>query len=219
MNTTSINTVAEARDVEKEFAIAKKYATFKKGSKIHVSNEKLETHFESHFAEKDPALPLPPELQFPEKYQHLNDEIVPINEEVPNEEEVVKVLKNFKNNKSSGTDKLKTEGLKYNDSKNLIQAILLLLTLIWTHIKVPTAWLHSSIKCLYKKGLISLAANYRGLSLGANMSRILAKIIMNRFQKAYETHISEAQFGFRQNRSTSDGIFIVKMVTEKLGRL
>ena len=192
--------MAEARDVEKEFGIAKKFATFKQGSKIHVSNEKLETHFESHFAEKDPALPLPPELQFPEKYQHLNNEIVPINEEVPNEEEVVKVLKSFKNNKSSGTDKLKTEGLKYNDSKNLIQAIILLLTLIWTYIKVPTAWLHSSIKCLYKKGLMSLAANYRGLSYGVNMSRILAKIIMNRFQKAYETHISEAQFGFRQHQ-------------------
>ena len=64
---------------------------------------------------------------------------------------------------------------------------------------------------------MSLASNYRGLSIGANMSRILAKIIVNRLQKAYETHISNAQFGFRQNRSTSDGIFIVKMVTEKIG--
>ena len=99
----SINTVVEARDVEKEFAIAKKCATFKQGSKIHVSNEKLETHFESHFAEKDPAWPLPPERQFPEKYQHLNDEIVPINEEVPNEKEVVKVLKSFKTTTTTTT--------------------------------------------------------------------------------------------------------------------
>ena len=49
------------------------------------------------------------------------------------------------------------------------------------------------------------------------MSRILPKFIINRFQIAYETHISEAKFGFHQNRSTSDGIFIVKMVTEKVG--
>ena len=34
---------------------------------------------------------------------------------------------------------------------------------------------------------------------------------------AYETHISETQYGFRQNRSTSDGIFIVKTVIEKYG--
>ena len=49
------------------------------------------------------------------------------------------------------------------------------------------------------------------------MSRILAKVILNRFQKAYESHISKTQFGFRQNRSIADGIFIVKMVTKKVG--
>ena len=114
-------------------------------------------------------------------------------------------------------DKLKTEGMRYNDSKNLITTILSLLTLIWTYFKVPTVWLHSIINYLFKKGLRSIAANYRGLSIGANMSRILAKVILNRFHQAYETHISKTQFGFRQNRSTSDGISIVKMMTEKVG--
>ena len=40
---------------------------------------------------------------------------------------------------------------------------------------------------------------------------------MYRFQNAYETHIREAQYGFRQNRLTTHGIFIVKMGTEKFG--
>ena len=82
---------------------------------------------------------------------------------------------------------------------------------------VPTSWLYASITCLYKKGRMSVAANYRGLSIGANTSRILAKIIISRMKVAYETHISETQYGFRQNRSTSDGIFIVKTVIEKYG--
>ena len=47
------------------------------------------------------------------------------------------------------------------------------------------------------------------------MSRILAKLIMNRMKEAYENHISKEQYGFRQNRSTSDAIFITKMITEK----
>ena len=34
---------------------------------------------------------------------------------------------------------------------------------------------------------------------------------------AYETHISETQYGFHQNQSTSDGIVIVKTVIEKYG--
>ena len=140
-----------------------------------------------------------------------------MNEEAPSEQEVKEVLKNFKNNKSAGTDKLNTEGLKYNDSKNLVQGIVTLLMLIWTSLVVPAVWLHSSINCLYKKGAMDVAANYRGLSIGANMSRIIAKIIINRFKSIYEQQISETQFGFRQNRSTSDGIFILKSTIEKCG--
>ena len=84
----NINTIAEAREVEKEFAMAKKCTAFKSGSKLQISNEKLKTHFENHFAAKSPELPLPPELRNPEQYQHLSDEVVMINEEFPDEVEV-----------------------------------------------------------------------------------------------------------------------------------
>ena len=49
------------------------------------------------------------------------------------------------------------------------------------------------------------------------MSRILAKIIMNRLKESYEKHISEEQYGFRQNRSTTDGIFVLKNVIDRFG--
>ena len=38
---------------------------------------------------------------------------------------------------------------------------------------------------------------------------------MMRIQEAYELYMSNEQFGFRRNRSTSDGIFIVKQIIEK----
>ena len=147
------------------------------------------------FGEK--TLLFPRVLEKPEKFPLLQDEIIKINEDIPNEEEIKNVLKSFKNSNSSGTDKLKTEGLKYNESKQLILAILTLLTMIWTLVKVPIMWLHANFTCLYKNGLRSVAANYRGLSIGANMSRILAKIITNKLKQAYETHISNTQYGFR----------------------
>ena len=142
-----------------------------------------------------------------------------VNEDAPNEEEVKSVLKGFKNNKSAGTDKLKTEGLKYNESNNLVQSIVEITTLIWTLVIVPTTWLHASITCLYKKGARNVGANYRGLSIGANMRRIIAKIINGRLKEAYEMQISETQFGFRRNRSTSDGIFILRTIVEKYSDL
>ena len=212
---SEMNTLAEAREVEKEFSMAKKYGMLKSGSKTTISNQKLQEHFEQHFSARE--LPMPPELEKPEEYPHLCDEIIPVNEEVPDDEETSKTLKNFKNKKSSGTDKTKTESLKYNQSKTLVNAIVYLLTMIWALVAVPGSWLHCSITCLYKKGPMSIASNYRGLSIGANMSRILAKIIMNRLQEGYEKHISEEQYGFRKNRSTADGIFLIKNIIEKYG--
>ena len=56
----NINRVAQAREVEKEFTLAKKYTALKTGSKLMISNEKLKDHFENHFATRD--LQIPPEL-------------------------------------------------------------------------------------------------------------------------------------------------------------
>ena len=47
------------------------------------------------------------------------------------------------------------------------------------------------------------------------MSRILSKVIIERLKTAYEDSISNAQYGFRANRSTTDGIFIMKNVVDK----
>ena len=211
----NINSAAAARQVEKEFSLAKKHSSFKTSTKLRISNEKLQSHFKQHFAAR--VLPVPPELENPENFPNLNDPQLEINESIPTGAEIKTVLKSFKNNRSSGTDKLKTEGLKYNDSKNLIHVLQTLLTIIWTTCTLPANWLHSSITCLYKKGKMGEAKNYRGLSIGANMSRILAKIIVLRIQDAYERIMGNEQFGFRRNRSTTDGIFILKTVIDKYG--
>ena len=209
----NINNAAEARDVQKEFALAKKYSVLKKGTTQTISKDKLMKHFSEHFAER--KIPTPPEIENIENYPYLKDVQYDINEDPPSTEEVGNCLKTFKNNKSWGTDKTKTEGLKYNSSNALIAAILQLLILIWTCLRVPTQWLQASVSCLFKKGLRSIASNYRGISIGSNMSRILSKIIIERLSTAYEKQISDAQYGFRKNRSTTDGIFVMKNIIKK----
>ena len=66
--------LAEAREVEKEVSKAKKYGMLKSGSKTTISNQKLQEHFEQHFSACE--LPMPPELEKPEEYPHLCDEIL-----------------------------------------------------------------------------------------------------------------------------------------------
>ena len=208
-----INTVAEARQIDKEFALAKKYSALKTGTRNVISKEKLKTHFESHFAARPIEQPL--ELTSPEQFPHLSDAQFNINQDAPARGEIKQALSSFKNNRHAGTDKVKTEGLKYNSSEQLLTYLLLLMSLIWSTLKVPCTWLHAEITSIFKKGSQSVASNYRGISIGTNMSRILCKVIISRLKEAYESSISNAQFGFRKNRSTTDGIFIMKNVIEK----
>jgi len=42
------------------------------------------------------------------------------------------------------------------------------------------------------------------------VSRLLPRLIIERLRKCYENLIMKNQFGFRQNRSTTDAIFIVR---------
>ena len=209
----TINTAAEARQIDKEFALAKKYSCLKTGESSAVSKSKLKTHFESHFAERQ--VDLPEELEHPQKFPHLIDKSFDIKQNMPDEAEVKLAIGSFKNNRSAGTDKLKTECLKYNNSSALIACLVLLLSLIWSTLQVPGKWLHAQVTCLFKKGSRLLASNYRGISIGTNMSRILSKIVIARLEKSYEESISNSQYGFRKNRSTTDGIFIMKNVVDK----
>ena len=130
---SEINNAAEARQVEKEFHLAKNYAMHKKpSSKLEISKEKLTNHFEKHFSERE--LELPPELVNPENFEYLKDTPFIVNEEPPTPDEIEKAVKTFKNNKSWGTDGIPPEGIKYCLSKNLFAYINMLMSLIWIHI-------------------------------------------------------------------------------------
>ena len=82
--------------------------------------------------------------------------------------------------------------------------------MIWTTVEVPGSWLDAVITCLHKKGLKSVAKNYRSIFIMNAISRILPRLIIERLRDCYESLIMENQFGFRQNRSTTDAIFIVR---------
>ena len=114
---------------------------------------------------------------------------------------------------------MKTESLKYNGSTSLTSCLVLLLSMIWTTLQVPGTWLQSEVTYLFKKGSRLLASNYRGISIGTNMGRVQCKIIIERLKDAYESNISDCQFGFQTNRSTTDGIFILKNVIDKYGKV
>ena len=60
--------------------------TIKKGSKLSISNGKLQDHFKEHIAAKVPELEMPP-VQ-PDQVRHLNDIEVEVVKDPPTAEEI-----------------------------------------------------------------------------------------------------------------------------------
>ena len=206
----NINIVSEARNVEEEFRLCKSYTMAKHSEIKIISPEKLSEHFKDHLKER--VIEIQPEVKNPESYPHIlppND--ININTDIPTISEVLDARKKFKDGKCQGTDKIYGEELKYNNSNHFMLYLMLLLTTIWTTLMLPSSWLISSITCLFKnKGSRSDAANYRGLSIMSTCSKIILSIIISRIRNTYERIISNCQFGFRSNRSTTDAIFILQ---------
>ena len=206
----NINMANEHRNVEEEFRLAKTY-TMSKHSEINViSREKLAEHFKDHLKER--IVQNQPEINNPDEHPHVlppND--ININSDIPTISEILDARKKFKDGKCQGTDKIYAEEIKYNNSKHFLLHLTLLITTIWTAFIVPSSWLVSSITCLFKnKGSRSNACNYRGLSIMATCSKVILSIIISRIRSTYERIISNCQFGFRSNRSTTDAIFILQ---------
>ncbi len=89
--------------------------------------------------------------------------------------------------------------------------LMLLINTIWTTLIIPSSWLTSSITFIFKnKGSRGEAGNYRGISIMSTCSKVLTSLIISRIRNAYERVISNSQFGFRSNRSTTDAIFILQ---------
>ena len=205
-----INTVAEARKVEEEFRLCKTYTMHRNVDTNLISSDKLTEFFQDHLKEK--PVSLQPEVLNPELFPHVlpPENIIP-NSDLPTEKEVEDARKRFKNGKCQGTDKIYGEELKYNSSNRFMVYLMLLISTIWTSCVIPSSWLISSITCLFKnKGSRSEAKNYMGLSIMATCSKIIISIVISRIRDTYENIISNFQFGFRSNRSTTDAIFILQ---------
>ena len=97
----------------------------------------------------------------------------------------------------------------------MIDMLLIICNKIWQTGEWPTPWTHSLIITLPKKGNLHLCQNYRTISLISHLSKVLLKILLNRLKPQAEEIIKEEQAGFRAGRSTTEQIFILRILCEK----
>jgi len=90
-----------------------------------------------------------------------------------------------------------------------------LISLIWNKEQLPKEWLQGIIYPIYKKGERTICSNYRPITLLNIAYKTFAITLNNRLTRIIEPKLSDAQSGFRPNRSTIDNIFIVRQTFEK----
>ena len=76
----------------------------------------------------------------------------------------------------------------------------------------PTVWLYSLVIALFKKGLRSLAKNFRPVSLVAMLSKLFDFVLLGRFKKWFTPH--DMQTAYQEGKSCSDHIFFTRCIRE-----
>ena len=130
-------------------------------------------------------------------------------------EEVEIAVASLKKVKSAGVDNIPAE-LVQAGGETMIDVSTDIYNRIWRTGEWPTPWTQSLVITLPKKGNLQLCQNYRTISLISHSSKVMLKIILNRLKPQAEEIIAEEQAGFRAGRSTTEQIFNLRILCEKL---
>ena len=128
--------------------------------------------------------------------------------------EVMNLISNLKIGKASGPNSIPTAILKHLNNEISV-ALSNLFNLSFSTGVFPNVLKISSVLPLFKKGSKLNCGNYRPISLLSNISKLLEKLMYTRLYRFLTIHscLSELQFGFRSNHSTSHALV---SITEKI---
>ena len=131
--------------------------------------------------------------------------------------EISKCIKKLKKNKSAGPDKMVNE-LLISGEDILLAPISKIFNFIFRCSKYPRGWNLSFLKPIHKKGAMSTPDNYRGIAVGSAIGKLFNLVILNRINKHIETKcpISNNQIAFMSGKRTTDHIFTLKVIIDKV---
>ena len=132
-------------------------------------------------------------------------------------EEVKEVINSLKRNKSFAGDKLLNE--YFIESLDILSSHLVdIFNAILNSGYFPNQWSEDIIVPLFKKNDPCDVNNYSGITLVSCFSKLFTGILNNRVTKWAEHNsiLSDSQFGFRKGRSTTDAIFVLNAIIQKI---
>jgi hypothetical protein len=133
--------------------------------------------------------------------------------------ELSEVVGSIRGNSAPGWDKIPSKFIK-NNIDTLITPLLYIVNLSINSGIFPTPCKVAKVVPIYKSGKNNLTSNYRPISLLSTLSKILEKCVKLQLSDYLEREkiISDLQFGFRQDRSTSHAFFeFTKHISTEIG--
>ena len=127
--------------------------------------------------------------------------------------EVDHVIENLRNVKASGTDEISSQMLKALDEVG-IKVITKLCNLINESEHIPDGLNDSSLLRIPQKNATK-CSQHRTISLTRHVLIVLIKIITNRNRPSIEQEISQEQNGFMTGKGTREGLFNIRIITER----
>lgn len=133
----------------------------------------------------------------------------------PSIDETRNAIRRLKNHKSPGTDGIPAELIKYGGEylENIVHRIV---TEVWDGESMPCEWNLGIICPIYKKGDALNCSNYRGITLLNTAYKIFSLILQERLVPFAERIVGDYQRGFRGGKSTTDQIFSMRQILEKM---
>ena len=128
--------------------------------------------------------------------------------------EVKEAIKRLKNGKTPGQDQIQTEMLKA-DSITSEAELTKLFNKILQKEQVPSSWKKGMIIKIPKKGDIRECKNWRGVTVLPVISKIFGRILINRIKNGVDKVLRKEQAGFREKRSTTEQIFVLRNILEQ----
>lgn len=131
-------------------------------------------------------------------------------------EEVQNVVKELKNNKAAGWDKIPNEAIVHA-GKGFIELLTELYNIIFTTGEMPSNWKHGRLVLIHKKDLVEDIYNYRPLTVIIALCGLYSKVLNERLTNITEEHdiLGEIQNGFRKGRSCADNKLILSTILWK----
>ena len=128
--------------------------------------------------------------------------------------EIQEALKRMKNNKAPGPSGMTAEMLRILDLRG-IDWLYVILNEFLNEEELPEDMKTSEIVTIYKqKGDALECGNYRGIKLLEVALKLYERVIESRIRERVKIHSN--QFGFMPGKGTTDAIFILRQVQEKI---